>query len=160
MLDAMHASNELAPLASHFCSTHKWIAGVTVAQLMNNFPFARVNKPPVNMLRIALSSGTTVMTISESAVTALRSDAATQLSSRARDSSAGPLISKIALMVKPASLRCRAMLAPMRPTPTIPIVFVINFGAAVLLGFGFVFAQSQVVPDMPLRSILAKTPKL
>ena len=32
MLEAMHASNDRAPFASHFCSTHTWVAGVIVAQ--------------------------------------------------------------------------------------------------------------------------------
>ena len=45
----MQASSEFAPLAAHFCSTQTWMAGVTVAQLMNNFPLARVSKPPVKM---------------------------------------------------------------------------------------------------------------
>ncbi len=42
------------------------MSGVTVAQLMNNLPFARLSNPPLKIFFIALSSVTTVMMTSES----------------------------------------------------------------------------------------------
>jgi len=47
MLDAMHASSDCAPFASHLPCTQTWTAGVMVAQLMKSLPFARLNNPPV-----------------------------------------------------------------------------------------------------------------
>ena len=124
MLEAMQPSREEAPTAAARSSTSTWTAGEMVAQLIKVVPLALANResPEVEKIeRTAASSVTTVMTTSERAVTSARVLGAAQLSSLASLRAARPLASDTAEMLKPLSLRLRAILAPIRPTPTKPI---------------------------------------
>src|SRR5579863_2863876 len=73
------------------------------------------------------------MITSDNAVTSLRSLAAVQPSSCTSAEAAAEFVSKTELIVKPQSLRRRAMFAPMRPTPTNPILSDIGFYFAPVL---------------------------
>ena len=76
MLEAMQASSDCAPAFSAIFSTSTCVCGETVAQLMKSFPRAltrRLSPVPEKMLRIALSSVTTVKITSDCAVTSAKS---------------------------------------------------------------------------------------
>ena len=101
------------------------VDGEMVAQLIKVVPSAwasRESPEGAKMERMAASSVTTVMTTSDWAVTSARVWGAAQLSSSASAWAAAAWASNTAEMLKPLSARLRAMLAPMRPTPTKPIV--------------------------------------
>jgi len=121
MLEAMQASRDCAPAFEALASTQTWMSGVTVAQLMKSLPLDRLNNPPLKTAFMALSSDTTVMMTSDSFVTRRSSSGATAPSSFARDSAAARFRSCTAVISNPQSFRRRAMLEPMRPTPTKPI---------------------------------------
>jgi hypothetical protein len=122
----MQASSACAPAALQAAVTSSWAAGLRVAQLTKirpSAPLSSESPSAAKIWRMAASSVTTVRMTSEAAVTSARVAGAGQPSSAASSSceSAGWL-SKTALTVAPTSLRRRAMLAPMRPTPTIAIL--------------------------------------
>ena len=119
----MQASRVWASCLVAHSSTLMWVAGLMVAQLIKRRPLERASSEPLplKMLFIALSSVTTVMMMSEYLVTSGSFAQCRAPISSANDCAAGVLTSKTAVTLKFCSLRRRAILAPMRPTPTNPI---------------------------------------
>ena len=65
MLDAMQASSDCAPAFPALASTHTWMSGVTVAQLMKSLPCGVFQQAAGYIFFMARSSVTTVMMTSD-----------------------------------------------------------------------------------------------
>src|SRR5687768_4408444 len=90
MLEAMQPSSESAPAFLASFSTSAWTLGETVAQLMNSLPLAFWSRLSADLagpkiLSMALSSVTTVMTISDNSVTRASREHASASNSLATD---------------------------------------------------------------------------
>ena len=113
------------PARLRFC-TSTWTPGLTVAQLMNRRPWAPLSSPAAlrgsKIWRMAPSSVTTVMTSPGRAVTSAGVPRRWRPAPPPAPGPAPALTSCTATTRYPTSFRRRAMLAPIRPTPTTPMV--------------------------------------
>src|SRR5450432_3314876 len=121
MLDAMQPSIASAPARRTRRATSTWTDGVRVAQFTKvrpDAPCSRESPVSANTRSWAASSVTTVKTRSARAVTSARLVHAAAPNSAARAWALAELVSYTAVIDPPQSFRRRAMLPPMRPTPT------------------------------------------